>query len=190
MKSFLCHRWWSLTVTRAIRATGKRGTEAALAGTLAALSAAGCSSTGASSGLDSSRSSAAVDRLHLLVTAIALEMDGKPGPDGFGARIYASSRNLAAATPIRSGRLEVLMYDGSVKPEEMAAVKPLQTWVFEPKQLRALTQQTSIGTGYRFALAWGENKPSQNRVTIVAKHFSENGAEVVSAPGIVPLISN
>ncbi len=161
-----------------------------LAGVLVALSFNGCASSGSSRSRDSAPVSGTVEQLHLLVTAVALDMDGKPGPDGFGARVYASSRKASEAAPITRGRLEMVMYDGTVKPAEMAAAKPLQTWVFEPKQLRALIQRTSIGAGYRFALAWGDHKPTQNRVTIIARHLSENGAEVVSAPGIVPLITN
>ena len=98
--------------------------------------------------------------------------------------------SLAEATPIACGRLGIVMYDGTVKPAQMAAAKPLQTWVFDAQKLRALIQRTSIGAGYRFALAWGENKPTQNRVTIIARYLSENGAEVLSAPGIVPLTTN
>ena len=35
------------------------------------------------------------ERLDLLLTSVAVDLDGKPGADGFGARIYASSRRSA-----------------------------------------------------------------------------------------------
>ena len=93
---------------------------------------------------------------------------------------------MAEAIPITRGRLEIVMYDGALNPGEIAATKPLQTWVFEPKKLRELIQRTSIGSGYRFALAWGEKRPTKNRATILARYFSGNGAEVSSVPGVLP----
>lgn len=176
-------------VSRTFRCVQSIGVGVALAGIAIVVGFSGCASNGSRTG-DAAPASGAIEQLHLLVTAVALDMDGKPGPDGFGARVYASSRTSAEAIPITGGKLEIAMYDGTVQSAEVGAGKPLQTWLFEPKKLRGLVQRTAIGVGYAFALAWGENKPTQNRVTIIARYHSGKASAIVSAPGIVPLITN
>ena len=128
-----------------------------------------------------------VERLDLLLTALALDLDGKPGVDGFGARLYAGNRRSALGTPLTTGRLEFVMYDGVVRPEELTAGTPRHVWSYEPRALASLAQMTSIGTGYQFALAWGDDRPRRDRITIVARYTSAAGAIVLSAPGSISL---
>ncbi len=128
-----------------------------------------------------------VERLDLILTSLALDLDGQPGVDGFGARIYASVRGSAIGTPLAGGRLQFLMYDGVVRPEDLAAATPLRVWTYEAAALRPYAQLTSIGTGYRFALAWGDQVPHRERVTVIARHSAADGRVVHSAPGSIPL---
>ncbi len=128
-----------------------------------------------------------VERLDLILTSLALDLDGRPGVDGFGARVYASVRGSAVGTPVSAGRLEFLMYDGVVRPEALAGATPLQVWSYDAGVLRPFAQLTSIGTGYRFALAWGDKIPRRERITIIARHTGLDGRVVNSAPGSIPL---
>jgi hypothetical protein len=60
------------------------------------------------------RGAGAVSEVHLFGVPVALNLDGMPGPDGIGVRIYASGSTVARGVEIRQGVLEVLMFDGSV----------------------------------------------------------------------------
>ena len=146
---------------------------------------AGCASgTSRPAGSGASR---AVERLDLLLTAVAVDLDGKPGPDGFGARVYASNRRSSLGTAVTAGRLEILMFDGVVRAEDLATAKPLRVWTYDADALRPIAQRTSIGTGYQFGLAWGDRQPTHERITIVARYVASDAFTVLSAPGSIPL---
>jgi hypothetical protein len=132
-------------------------------------------------------SKAPLDQLHLLLTSVALNLDNKPGSDGVGVRIYASRRGDTTALPITQGDLEILMFDGDVPREEVLKQKAFHTWSYPASKLKPYLQVTSIGTSYRFAAVWGENKPVGDRVTFIARYTPPNGKPVYSAPGSVPL---
>lgn len=158
-----------------------------LATVVAAALLNGCATDPARPGSKLSGPVRAVERLDLLLTSVAIDLDGQPGGDGFGARVYASNRKSASGVVIAAGRLEIVMYDGVVGPEELKSAVPLRTWSYSEVELKPYAQKTSIGTGYRFALAWGEKKPRAERVTVVARHIASDGTTVLSAPGSIPL---
>jgi hypothetical protein len=128
-----------------------------------------------------------IDQLHLLVTSVALNMDGKPGADGVGVRVYASHRGSSEATPIMSGSLEILMFDGQVPFDELPKHQPLRSWTYPAAELKPHLQKTAIGSSYAFAAVWGNEKPKGDRVTVVARYRPETGSLVYSAPGSIPL---
>jgi hypothetical protein len=148
---------------------------------LLTLMLAGCAGTGGRT------SGARVEQLDLLLTPMALDLDGQPGLDGFGARIYASNRRSSSGVVISDGRLEIQLFDGVIPAEEAAAAKPLRVWSYEPPGLKPFAQTTSIGTGYRFGLSWGAQRPKGPRITIVARYIGPGGGVVTSAPGSIPL---
>ena len=78
-----------------------------LVGALLAVLLAGCAGGGRGGG-------GAVAEVHLFGVPVALNLDGVPGPDGIGVRIYASGSGVARGIVVRSGVLEVLMFDGAV----------------------------------------------------------------------------
>lgn len=128
-----------------------------------------------------------VEHLHLLLTSVALDTDGKPGPDGFGARLYASNRKATEAPAITRGRIELLMFDGALPAAELAAARPLTSWTFDAVELKNRVQKTSIGVSYRFALTWGKHIPAKPNITIQARYYPEKGEPVVSGPGTIPI---
>jgi hypothetical protein len=132
-------------------------------------------------------SKAAIDQLHLLVTSVALNVDDKPGPDGVGVRVYASRHERAEALPIASGTLEILMFDGNIPPEQLPSHRPLHTWSYPAEKLKPYIQKTTIGISYRFAALWGEDKPTADRATFVARHTGSNAKQIYSAPSSVQL---
>lgn len=134
-----------------------------------------------------SGSALAIEQLHLLLTAVAVDMDGRPGPDGFGVRLYASNRRSSDAPAITQGRLEILMYDGSFTAAQLQGAEPLRVWSFDPGELKLRSQRTSIGMSYQFALAWGDQKPKHNLITIRARYSPGQGEPVLSGPGSIPI---
>lgn len=130
---------------------------------------------------------AAIDQLHLLVTSVALNVDDKPGPDGVGVRVYASRRERAEALPIASGTLDILMFDGNLPLDQLRSAQPRHTWSYPAEKLKPYIQKTTIGISYRFAALWGEDKPTADRVTFVARHTSPNAKQAYSAPSSIQL---
>ena len=140
----------------------------------------GCAST-------ASHSNAPIDQLHLIVTSVALDLDGKPGPDGVGVRVYASRSGSNEAVPIKTGTLELMMYDGAHVRDKLAALQPRHTWTYPADKLKSYIQQTSIGTSYRFAALWGDDKPSGDRVTLIGRYTGPDAKQVFSAPSSIPV---
>src|ERR1041385_173041 len=103
----------------------------ALVSIAAAFLLAGCAGTqpGASRPF---ASSGEIEELHLFGAPIALDLDGIPGPDGVGVRVYASSAAAAKGRAIQDGILEVLMFDKPPAPG--AQPPPRHIWSFTPVQ--------------------------------------------------------
>jgi len=149
---------------------------------------AGCATDGGGlSRVTSGGPSQPVEQLHLLLTSMAVDVDGRPGPDGFGVRLYASHRRAKEATPIESGTLELMMFDGRLAGGELEAATPLKTWRFAAQELKARAQKTEIGTSYRFILSWGAQRPTKGTITIVARYEPLRGRPVRSGPGTIPM---
>ncbi|MFM7099808.1 MAG: hypothetical protein ACKO3N_01395 [Verrucomicrobiota bacterium] len=149
---------------------------------LAAALLAGCNS--APSRPPRSRGGA-VDELHLFGVPVALNLDGRPGPDTLGLRIYASAAGAARGIPIRQGRLEVLMFDGTVSGSAFRDTPPLKAWTLDAAALQALTAETSLGTGYQLALGWGEQRPRGPVVTVIARLRIPGRPDLYSSPGTI-----
>src|SRR5687768_11693122 len=65
-----------------------------------------------------------VEELHLFGAPVALNLDGVPGPDGVGVRVYASARKVSRGIPITSGLLELLIFDGPLTSTNNIEVSP------------------------------------------------------------------
>jgi hypothetical protein len=141
--------------------------------------------TGCTSITTSSNSS--IDQLHLLVTSVALDLDGKPGPDGVGVRVYASHTGSSEAMPVKTGTLEILMFDGAHVREQLASLQPRHVWTYPADQLKSYLQKTSIGTSYRFAALWGQDNPTSDRVTLIARYTGPDSTQIYSAPSSIPV---
>ena len=123
--------------------------------------------------------------LHLLTMPVALNLDGAPGPDGVAVKLFANVGNAAKPAPIRSGEIEILLFDGLLSDNNVPLLKPAHTWTFTAKELKGFETQAMVGTGYQLTLRWGGFKPKNDRVTIIARHPIGDGRYLYSTPGVI-----
>jgi hypothetical protein len=125
-----------------------------------------------------------VVEVHLMTSPIGLNLDNTPGPDGFEAKIFFNDGRNPKPVPVRKGALEILMFDGTLRAGG-EGVQPLKTWRFSMEELAALEFKSKIGTGYNFTLAWGENKPTRQNISVAARYIPSAGEPIFSAPSTV-----
>jgi len=130
-----------------------------------------------------------IDSLHVFSVPVALDLNGSPGPDGFGLTLYASSSAYAKGIPITAGTMEIRMFDGALQEDAKTNATPRRVWTFTSADLKQRVVKTSLGTGYRFAPRWEDTPPLQNRITIVANYVSPAGSVVRSAPTTIAVTS-
>jgi hypothetical protein len=130
-----------------------------------------------------------VRELHLFGVPVAVNLDQTPGPDGFAVRVYASNGRAASGIPIRTGRLELALYDGAKPNGVPESQPPLRVWTYDGAALKAHAGKSSIGWGYRFAPAWGDAKPTRDRITVVVRYVSPSGEMISSSPSVISMTS-
>jgi hypothetical protein len=157
---------------------------------LAASLGSGCS-TGSSGGSvagstqkRSHRSSGIVE-LHLLTMPVALNLDGVPGPDGVAVKLFANVGNATKPAAIRSGEIEIVLFDGLLDGNSNPLPKPAHIWTFTAKELKEFETQAMVGTGYQLTLRWGAFKPKSDRVSVIARHPIGEGRYLYSTPGVI-----
>jgi hypothetical protein len=127
------------------------------------------------------------EEIHLFGVPAALNLDNLPGPDGVGVRIYASTTTVAKGLAIRSGTLDILMFDTPGQATNPEGNKPRHMWSFTPSQLKLVSGETSMGLGYRLALPWGPDKPPGHSVTVIARYLPRKGKPIYSSPSTIGL---
>jgi hypothetical protein len=125
-----------------------------------------------------------VDAVHVFGLPVTINMDTRPGPDGFAVRVFVTKNGGAKGTVINNGSIEILMFDGAMKLEDLATQQPKESWKFNPKQLAAMREQTSLGTAYRFTLRWTE-PPTHGHVTALARYVPQKGEPIYSSPSSI-----
>ncbi len=145
----------------------------------------GCASSSSRSGGPAAGSDAGIEEVNVLIAPAALNFDGIPGPDGLSLRVYLGNPREAKYLPLPNGTLEVVMFDGILKPAEMASSQPLHVWSYPADELRAYGQKTSIGVSYVLTPMWGADRPTHNRVTVLVRCVSPQGKKTYSSPTIV-----
>ncbi|MSU60845.1 MAG: hypothetical protein EXS31_00365 [Pedosphaera sp.] len=130
-----------------------------------------------------------IGALHLFGAPLALDFDDKPGSDGFAVTIYASNGTQARGLQIRTGTMEVLMFDGTPHAQGSTAPEPSRTWTFTAKQLDAYAHKYAIGIGYRLTLSWAETLPTRDRITVLARYTSPKGETISSGPSTIAVLA-
>lgn len=151
------------------------------------LLAVGCASSGQPGSPSVRRSGDAVEELHLITVPVALQLDAKPDSRGFAVKVFAGNAMRPKPFAIKTGILEILMYDGVLKQEAAMIPAALRTWSFSVSDLRKHELKASIGVGYQFALMWGEARPATNKITIVVRYRGPGESVVHSAPAVIML---
>jgi hypothetical protein len=131
------------------------------------------------------RTKGPIDQIHLTTGTTALNLDRVPGPDGFGVRVFASSSQTPMAVVILSGTLEILMFDGLLKETNAASAKPLRIWTYTPADLKNCAQNSVVGMAYLLTPLWGDAKPTQHRITLVARYVPKKGVPIYSAASAI-----
>jgi hypothetical protein len=158
---------------------------AAAAGIL--LVASGCSSSGRRSSFHAPSSGELIE-LNVLTAPVGLDLDGRPGIDGFSVRVFGNITANPKPVPIVSGTLEIVMFDGTVYGRTNVP-PPLHIWTFAADQLRNYEFKARIGTGYEFALPWGTNVPTRNLISIGARYTSPEGRILTSSLSSVTVLN-
>jgi hypothetical protein len=127
-------------------------------------------------------------QLNLITVPVALDLDGRPGPDGISIRVYASAKDSPKQVAIRKGTLEVLMFDG---PFQRRGPPPplLKQFQFTAEELRRAEFTAEIGKGYQLSLAWGANIPSQRVMSVAARYTAPDGRVATSRPSSVTVLA-
>lgn len=152
-----------------------------------ALAGAGCSVMRV--GDDGSRNGVSrrggIEEIHLFGNPNAMNLDSRPGPDGFGIRFYLTQNGKARGVEMRQGRLDVLMFDGAVPEAEIPASQPLKVWSFTPQQLAPVAGTSALGMGYLLTLNWGTTRPRMTGITVVVRYHPPSGPDLYSAPNAI-----
>jgi hypothetical protein len=117
-----------------------------------------------------------VDSILLFTSPVLFNLDGKPGPDGFSARVFAIHNGIAKPVKITNGTLEIIIYDGNATPDQ--SLNPRQVWSYSKTDLPRYLSQTSIGFSYDFTLKIDKSKPLPGKVSIGAKYTPPEGDAV------------
>lgn len=153
--------------------------------------AGGCGTLGSGGGSGpgsrsrSGQRASGILELHLLTMPVALNLDGAPGPDGVAIKLFANVGNAAKPAPIRSGEVEILLFDGLLTGNNTPLPQPAHSWTFTAKDLKGYETQAMVGTGYQLTLRWGAFKPKNDRVTVIARHPIGDGRYLYSTPGVI-----
>jgi len=129
----------------------------------------------------------AVDEVMLITSPAAISADGTARPDSFTAGVWFFSNSRGAKLPptLVRGRVEILMYDGALSANALRTATPLHVWEFPDDQLpQYVGKHRYYGWGYNFLLSWGNDVPTQDRITVIVR-FTGGGRTIESKPSTV-----
>ncbi len=121
-----------------------------------------------------------INSIRLFTSPVLFNLDEKPGPDAFQARIYAIRESVPKPVQFTNGTLEIIFFDGvSNRNQEVSA---RQSWSFSGADLDRYRIQTSIGFHYDFTLEIDQSKPLPGKVSIQAKFTPLDGTSIFAKP--------
>ena len=129
-----------------------------------------------------------IAQLNVITVPVALDLDGRPGPDGIALKLYASHATDPKAIRIREGTIEILMFDGTFHGRTNAP-PTLRTFTFTPAELRLNEFKSNIGYGYDLSLRWGTNLPTQRLMSVGARYTPPTGRPIVSRTSSVTVLN-
>jgi hypothetical protein len=132
-------------------------------------------------------SSSPIDELNLVSMPVPVNLESLPGIDGIVVKIYAVDTRHPRPQPIRSGTVEIRMFDGLVRDVATNTNNLRHVWIFPAQDLSGYAMTTGIGTGYSLPLGWGKDQPRQDKITLAARYLPPQGNPVYSTPSYVPI---
>jgi hypothetical protein len=127
-------------------------------------------------------------QLNVITVPVALDLDGKTGPDGIAVKLYANTASDPKAARIREGTVEFVMFDGTfhgrTNPPPI-----LRTFTYAASELRLHEFNSKIGWGYDFSLRWGTNLPTQRIMSVGARYTAPNARPIVSRTSSVTVLN-
>ncbi len=126
-----------------------------------------------------------INEINLVAMPMALSFSGKPGSNGIAVKIYLVGPDHPKPQPVRDGTIEVMMYEGAVDIPVPPGTPSRHQWSFPASELPAYAFTTSIGTGYSFALDWGQDRPRTDRITVIARYRPAKGQSIYSAASAI-----
>ena len=121
-----------------------------------------------------------INSIRLFTSPVLFNLDEKPGPDAFKARVYAIRGSDPKPVPFTQGTLEVIIFDEASNRDQQDP--PRQVWSFSGADLNRYRLQTSIGFHYDFTLEIDKSKPLPSKVPIGAKFTPPDGASIFARP--------
>jgi len=127
-----------------------------------------------------------IDVISLRLVPAPVNLDEKPGADGFIAQV--SFYRFARPEPVAiKGTLEVMLFAGGGAPETWSRQDPFQVWSFTPEELaRCMIRDRGLWS-YAVPLPWRGDGPRCPCATLIARYRPAEGRPVLSAPSTVPL---
>ena len=123
----------------------------------------------------------AVDSIRLFTSPSVLNLDNKPGVDGFTAKIYALDQDMPKPIKVNKGEIEFLLYESTIDGD------PLQIWKFDSKKLKKHMLTTQIGVVYDFRLLWAPANVPKRKAAILAQYRSVDGKLIKAVPVVLPI---
>ncbi len=130
-----------------------------------------------------------IDKLNLLAAPIAMNLDGRPGPDAVAVKVYAGNARQPRPVAITAGTLELLAFEGLLGKTTNVQT-PFKTWTFTASELRRLQFQASIGIGYEITASFIGQKPNSDKLTVLARYRPDATHEIYSSPSTISLTAN
>jgi len=123
-----------------------------------------------------------VDQIDVYAAPVAVNWDGRPGPDGIDVRVYLYqyARNLPVLV---KGALEFAVYEGVVGADDIGRARPFRRWALDAEQLEQFLGRSMVGWGYNIRLPWAPAAaPATSSVTLAARYVPTAGRSVPAAP--------
>jgi hypothetical protein len=153
-----------------------------------AVLAAACALVSCQSKRPAAASKDRIVQLNLITVPVALDLDGKPGPDGIAVKLYANTARDPKAVRLREGTIEFVMFDGTFH-RRTNPPPIIRTFTFTAPELRLHEYSSKIGWGYDFTLRWGTNLPTQRIMSVGARYTVTNVPPIVSRPSSVTVLN-
>jgi len=138
----------------------------------------GCASLGGGGG-------STIGEIHLFGLPTAINMPGTTMPGGIGVRIYASEIGGSRGLPIRSGRLDILMFDQPAEGLDPKTKPPLKAWSFQAGDLSTYSGMTMMGLCYTLELRWDQAQPQGKVISVVVRYTEKNKPPIYSPATVI-----